>query len=167
MNTVLRRRILSLPRSYARLYTTTNNTLLESPAPSPQRVTPSRNPPHPPTQPQTRLWRRHEARVASRRSPPHSPTQPQTRHEAHEGTTALNVPFNPPGGGPGGNIPGGSGGGAFSFTKSPILDAILTTALGLGAGKIIAQHTCLFLLKYLSFHWRCRLCQMVQDKRPE
>lgn len=126
MNTVLCRRI---PRSYARLYTT-NNTLLESPAP--HRVTPRRNSPRAPTR-QTR----HEARVTPRRS--HPPTQPQTRHEAHEGTTALNVPFNPPGGGPGGNIPGG-GGGAFSFTKSPLLDAILTTALGLGAGKRIAHH---------------------------
>ena len=163
MNTVLRRRRLSLPRSYARLYTT-NNTLVESPA---QRVTPRRNPPHPPTQPQTRQWRRHEARLTLRRSPPHPPTRPQTRHEAHEGTTALNIPFNPPGGGPGGNIPGG--GGAFTFTKSPILDAILTTALGLGAGNSIAQHTRLVLLSivYLSLHWRHCLPEMVQDKRLE
>jgi hypothetical protein len=132
MNTVLRRRI---PRSYARLYHTTNNTLLESPAP--QSVTPRRNPPSPRTvtQPQTR----HETRVRPRRNPPRVPTQPLTRHEAHEGTTALNVPFNPPGGGPGANIPGG--GGAFTFTKSPFLDAMLTTAIGLGAGKSIAKHT--------------------------
>ena len=62
------------------------------------------------------------------------------RHEAHEGTTnALNVPLNLPGGGSGGNTPGG--GGTFSFTKSPILDAMLTAAIGLGAGKSIAQHT--------------------------
>ena len=128
MNTVLRRRILSLPRSYARLYTT-NNTLSES------RVTPRRSPFRAPTQPQTRR----EAPVTPRRIPPRAPTQPQTRHEVQEGTTALNVPFNPPGGGPGGNIPGG--GGVFTFTKSPILDAILTTALGLAAGKSIAQHT--------------------------
>lgn len=128
MNTVLRRRILSLPSSYARLYTS-NKTLLESPAPHP--VTPRPNHPRAPTQPQTR----HEARITSRRSPPRVPTRLQTRHEAQEGTTALNVPFNPPGGGPGGNIPGGGGGGAFTFTRSPILDAILTTALGLGAGK--------------------------------
>lgn len=113
MNTVLRRRIVSLPRSYARLYTT-NNKNVESPAP------------------------RHDTKNTGR-SPPRASTKPQTRHEAHEGTTALNVPFNPPGGGPGGNIP--SGGGAFSFTKSPFLDAMLTTAIGLGAGKSIAQHT--------------------------
>ena len=126
MNTVPPHRILSLPRSYARLYTT-NNTLSESP--TPHRVTPGhqRNPPRASTQPQP-----------PRVTPRPTPTQSQTRHEAHEGTTALNAPFNPPGGGPGGNIPGG--GGAFSFTKSPILDAILTTALGLGAGKSIAQH---------------------------
>lgn len=127
------RRILSLPRSYARQYTT-NNTLLESP--SPQTVTPPRrNPPRTATHQQAR----HEARVRSRRSPPHVPTQPQTRHEAHEGTAALNVPFNPPGGGPGANIPGGGGG--LTFTRSPFLDAMLTTAIGLGAGKSIAQHT--------------------------
>jgi hypothetical protein len=106
MNT-LRRRILSLPRSYARLYTTNNNNA-ESPAPHTSKSTkPS--------------------------------TQPQTRHEAHEGTTALNVPFNPPGGGSGGSIPGG--GGPFTFTNSPILDAMLTTAIGLGAGNsIFAAH---------------------------
>jgi hypothetical protein len=125
MNTVLPRRILSLPRYYTRLYTTNNNNL-ESPAP--QRVTPRQNPP-PTTEPP------HKAHVTPRRSPPHPPTQPETRHEAHEGTTALNVPFNPPGGGPGGNIPGGGG----AFTKSPILDAILATALGLGAGNSIEQ----------------------------
>ncbi|KDR75696.1 hypothetical protein GALMADRAFT_495888 [Galerina marginata CBS 339.88] len=64
----------------------------------------------------------------TRRTP--SPTHPQTRHEAQEGTAAISMPFNPPGGGP--NIPGG-GGGAFSFTNSPVLDAMLTTAIGLGA----------------------------------
>lgn len=129
MSTVLPRRILSIPRSYARLYTT-NNKLSESPL---QPVTPR----HPPTEPQTR---RHKDHVAPRRSPSHPPTQPETRHEAHGGTTALNVPYNPPGGGPGGNIPGGGSGGV-SFTKSPILDAILATALGLAAGNSIAQHT--------------------------
>ncbi|KAH9485518.1 hypothetical protein JR316_0002426 [Psilocybe cubensis] len=58
---------------------------------------------------------------------------PQARHEVHEGTAAISMPFNPPGGGPSG--PGTSGGG-FSFTNSPVLDAILTTAIGLGAGGI-------------------------------
>ena len=158
MSTVLPRRILSLPRSYARLYTT-NNKLPESP---PQRVTPE--PRHPPTEPQRQ---RHKAHVTPRQSPPHPPTQPETRHEAQEGTTALNVPYNPPGGGPGGNTPGGGGGGAYTFTKSPILDAILATALGLGAGNGIAQHIWLILLKYFSFRWRCRLRQMVQDGRLE
>jgi hypothetical protein len=155
MSTVLHRRILSLPRSYARQYTTS-----ESPSPS---VTPRRNPPHTATQPQARR----EAHVRSRRSRSHVPTQPQTRHEAHEGTTALNVPFNPPGGGPGANTPGG--GGALTFTRSPFLDAMLTTAIGLGAGKSIAQYTWIFLLSivYLSLHWRRRLRQMVQDKRLE
>lgn len=133
MSTVLPRRILSLPRSYARLYTT-NNKLPESPPP--QRVTPG--PRHPPTEPQRQ---RHKAHITPRQSPPYPPTQPETRHEAQEGTTALNVPYNPPGGGPGGNTPGGGGGGgAYTFTKSPILDAILATALGLGAGNGIAQH---------------------------
>ncbi|KAF9047399.1 hypothetical protein BJ165DRAFT_1403124 [Panaeolus papilionaceus] len=59
--------------------------------------------------------------------------QPQSRHEIHEGTIALNIPYNPPGGGVGPNIPGGGGGGGGSFTSSPMLDAILTTVVGLGA----------------------------------
>lgn len=63
------------------------------------------------------------------RSPPSAP--PQTRHEAHEGTSAINIPYNPPGGGPAGAAAG------FTFTNSPVLDAILTTAIGLGAGKFI------------------------------
>ena len=157
MNTVLRRQILSLPRSYTRLYST-NNKSEESPAPPNQRFTfrqfppsPSAEPRTPPwwrdeasrrssiyppwtTRPQTRSWQRPED--LSQRSPHPPSTQPQTRHEAHEGTTALNVPFNPPGGGPGANIPGGGGGGG-TFTKNPILDTILATALGLGAGNSI------------------------------
>jgi hypothetical protein len=160
MNTVVHRRILSPPRSYTRLYST-NNTSEESPAPPNQRVTPRRYPPYPPTEPQTRRheapetpqsspyppwitwprtqWQRPEdsATRLNQRSPPRPSTQSQARHEAHEGTTALNVPFNPPGGGSGGNIPGGGGGASFAFTKNPILDAILTTALGLGAGNSI------------------------------
>lgn len=150
MNTVLRRRILSLPRSCARLYTTNNNDVVESPAP--HRVTPQRSPPRAPTQRQTRWIESLRGRLR--------------RREAHEGTIALNVPFSPPGG-PGGNTPGG--GGAFTFTKSPLLDAMLTAAIGLGAGKSIAQHTELVLLSIflLSFHWRRRLRQMVQDKRLE
>ena len=149
MNTVLRRRILSLPRSYTRLYTTNNNNVAESSAP--HRDTPRRSPPRALTQPQTRWIESLRGRLR--------------RREAHEGTTAPNVPLNLPGGGPGGNTPGG--GGAFTFTKSPILDAMLTAAIGLGAGKSIAQHTSLFLLSilFLSLCWRRRLRQMVQDER--
>jgi len=108
-----------------------------------------------------------ETPVPHNKSPPQNlrNTQPQARHEAHEGTTALNVPYNPPGGGPAG-IPGGGG---FSFTNSPILDAMLTTAIGLGAGKSICTHIWLFWLNivYHSVYWRRRIRQMVQDKCPE
>jgi len=48
----------------------------------------------------------------------------------HEGTVALSAPYNPPGGGFSG--PGGGGQG-FTFTNSPMLDAIITTCIGLGA----------------------------------
>lgn len=65
-----------------------------------------------------------------------SPAQLQAPHGTHERTTALNVPINPPGG-PGGSTPGG---GTFTFTNSPILDGMITTAIGLGAGKTICQH---------------------------
>ena len=106
---------------------------------------------------------------------PHTPRSPQcpppsrlqARHEAQEGTTALNLPLNPPGGGPGG---GGPGGGTFTFTNSPILDAMLTTAIGLGAGKRICP-TYLTILSAQygvpSLHWRRCIRQMVQDKRLE
>ncbi|KAF8911485.1 hypothetical protein CPB84DRAFT_920164 [Gymnopilus junonius] len=61
--------------------------------------------------------------------PPPSPSPPpQTQHEVQERTSSINMPFNPPG-----SSPGGGGGGGFTFTKSPILDAMLTTAIGLGA----------------------------------
>ncbi|KAF5393214.1 hypothetical protein D9757_000518 [Collybiopsis confluens] len=56
--------------------------------------------------------------------------QQHPRHEVHEGSEAINVPFNPPGGG-GGPGPGGSGP-SFQFTGSPFLDAALTTVVGLG-----------------------------------
>ncbi|KAG6920194.1 hypothetical protein DXG01_004963 [Tephrocybe rancida] len=52
------------------------------------------------------------------------------RHEVHEGSAAVSIPFNPPGGGAGPNV-GGSGG-TFSFTRWPLLDAALTTVIGLG-----------------------------------
>ncbi|KAH7875390.1 uncharacterized protein C8R40DRAFT_1170476 [Lentinula edodes] len=60
------------------------------------------------------------------------PTQnhPLARHEVQERSEAINMPFNPPGGG-GGPGPGGSGG-SFQFTGSPFFDATLTTLVGLG-----------------------------------
>lgn len=41
----------------------------------------------------------------------------------------MSVPYNPPGGGAGPGI-GGTG---FTFTNSPVLDAVITTCIGLGA----------------------------------
>ncbi|TFK44895.1 hypothetical protein BDQ12DRAFT_621361 [Crucibulum laeve] len=55
---------------------------------------------------------------------------PAPRHEAHEGSLSINVPFNPPGSG-GGPGPGGSGG-SFPLTGSALVDAALTTIIGLG-----------------------------------
>ncbi|KAF9485994.1 hypothetical protein BDN70DRAFT_889709 [Pholiota conissans] len=55
------------------------------------------------------------------------PEVPHARHEVHEGTAQISMPFNPPGGGPSAAPTG------FSFTNSPVLDAILTTAIGLAA----------------------------------
>ncbi|KAJ3857627.1 hypothetical protein EV368DRAFT_77534 [Lentinula lateritia] len=60
----------------------------------------------------------------------HSPA----RHEVQERSEAINIPFNPPGGG-GGPGPGGSGG-SFQFTGSPFFDATLTTLVGLGVGGV-------------------------------
>ncbi|PPQ64938.1 hypothetical protein CVT26_015658 [Gymnopilus dilepis] len=68
-------------------------------------------------------------------NPPQPP--PQTHHEVHERTSSINMPVAPlnlPGGGGAGG--GGGGGGPFTFTNSPLLDALLTTAMGLGAGGI-------------------------------
>jgi hypothetical protein len=62
-----------------------------------------------------------------------TPVQPSPRHEVHEGSAAVNIPFNPPGGGGGPGI-GGSGT-IFPLTSSPLLDAALTTIVGLGMGK--------------------------------
>ena len=72
--------------------------------------------------------------VETLHSPRHTSPQLQVRHEVNKETTTLNVPPNPLGGGSGGSMPGG---GALSFTSHPILDALLTTAIGLGAGKSI------------------------------
>lgn len=52
------------------------------------------------------------------------------RHEVHEGTAAMSIPFNPPGGGGGPGV-GGSGS-LFPITNSPLIDAALTTLIGLG-----------------------------------
>ncbi|KAJ3784891.1 hypothetical protein GGU10DRAFT_387938 [Lentinula aff. detonsa] len=58
-----------------------------------------------------------------------SPAQNHPRHEVHERSEAINIPFNPPGGGG----PGAAGsGGSFQFTGSPFFDATLTTLVGLG-----------------------------------
>lgn len=74
-------------------------------------------------------------------TPPKLPSKPplvnhagsNTRHEVHEGSVAINIPFNPPGGGGGPGL-GGSGS-VFPLTNSPLLDAALTTVIGLGMGK--------------------------------
>lgn len=60
---------------------------------------------------------------------------PLAKHEVQERSEAINIPFNPPGGG-GGPGPGGSGG-SFQFTGSPFFDATLTTLVGLGVGKCL------------------------------
>jgi len=55
------------------------------------------------------------------------------RHEVHEGNAVLNVPFNPPGAGGGPGIGGTSS--AASLTGSALLDAALTTIIGLSMGE--------------------------------
>lgn len=65
-------------------------------------------------------------------APNHHADGHNTRHEVHEGNAAINIPFNPPGGGGGPGI-GGSGS-VFPLTSSPFLDAALTTIIGLGMG---------------------------------
>ncbi|KAL0570951.1 hypothetical protein V5O48_011008 [Marasmius crinis-equi] len=57
-------------------------------------------------------------------------TSHSARHEVHEGSESINIPFNPPGGGAGPNI--GGTGSSFSITRSPMMDAALTTIIGLG-----------------------------------
>ncbi|KAK7472470.1 hypothetical protein VKT23_000584 [Stygiomarasmius scandens] len=54
----------------------------------------------------------------------------RVRHEVHEGSEAINIPFNPPGGGAGPNV-GGSGS-SFKFSGNPLIDAAVTTVIGLG-----------------------------------
>lgn len=66
-----------------------------------------------------------------KRPPPPPPQQSTARHEVQEGTSALSVPWNPPGGGGG---PGPGGGSIFRITKNPFFDAALTTIVGLAMG---------------------------------
>ncbi|KAK7045536.1 hypothetical protein VNI00_007368 [Paramarasmius palmivorus] len=61
---------------------------------------------------------------------PASPTPPRPRHEVHEGSESISIPFNPPGAGGGPNI--GGTGSDTPITRSPLLDAALTTVVGLG-----------------------------------
>lgn len=69
------------------------------------------------------------------RKPAHQPHVDghDVRHEVHEKNTAINIPFNPPGGGGGPGI-GGSGN-VFPITSSPLMDAALTTIVGLAMGN--------------------------------
>ncbi|KAF8653293.1 hypothetical protein AX16_003995 [Volvariella volvacea WC 439] len=55
--------------------------------------------------------------------------KPTPRHEVQEGTEAVNLPYNPPGGGGGPGI--GGGGPAPSLTNIPVLDSALATVIGL------------------------------------
>ena len=55
-------------------------------------------------------------------------------HEQSAPQSSTSSAFNPPGGG--GNLPGGSGSGSlFPITSSPLMDAALTTIIGLGMGE--------------------------------
>ncbi|KAG7091095.1 hypothetical protein E1B28_010150 [Marasmius oreades] len=59
-----------------------------------------------------------------------TPISKAPRHEVHEGTESISIPFNPPGAGSGPNI-GGSGSN-IQITRSALVDAALTTVIGLG-----------------------------------
>ncbi|KAL1745046.1 hypothetical protein HDZ31DRAFT_63534 [Schizophyllum fasciatum] len=59
---------------------------------------------------------------------PRPPRASQHRHDVQEGTVAVNLPFNPPGGAPSPNIPIQPEGGG----RHPLADAALTTIVGLG-----------------------------------
>lgn len=82
--------------------------------------------------------------TAKKTTPPiHHPTPTngqKVHHEVHEGSVAINIPFNPPGGGAGPGL-GGSGS-VFPLTNSPLLDAALTTIIGLGMGESSFQGFC-------------------------
>jgi hypothetical protein len=62
---------------------------------------------------------------------PHSTpaNEQKMHHEVREGSVAINIPSNPPGG----------GGGALPLTSSPLLGAALTTIIGLGIGESSIQ----------------------------
>lgn len=98
------------PSALTRRYTIPAGTA--GPNPTPKKKASVVNPPKPKVQPAGRSV------VA--------PELGHARHEVHEGTATISMPFNPPGGGP--------NAGGFTFTNSPVLDAILTTAIGIGAG---------------------------------
>ncbi len=155
------------------LRATNNNTLLRPWLPrhadtgEPRRrnfTTPT--PGHHPEKPASRPTRKIVASsVVSSTSAPRAlpdPGPPPVRHEVQEGTASINMPFNPPGGGPAA-APGG-----FTFTNSPVLDAILTTAIGLAAGKYQA---CQYLSPTLihnvaSLRGRHPVREMVQEECP-
>ncbi|KAF9259074.1 hypothetical protein L218DRAFT_1080068 [Marasmius fiardii PR-910] len=66
----------------------------------------------------------------TRKSQPHALSTSKTpRHEVHEGTQSINIPFNPPGAGAGPNV--GGTGSSLQLTRSPFMDAALTTIIGL------------------------------------
>ena len=78
-----------------------------------------------------------------------SRAMPHVPHEVHEKTPSINKPT--PGGG------GGGGGGSHnvgrisssvSVSSSPLLDAALTTIVGLGMGKFLVRLVVKFLLSY-------------------
>ena len=72
--------------------------------------------------PRTRLYI-HYSNTNARNNP--KPPDP------HEGTETPNIPYNPPG-----IAQNSTGSGPlFSFTRFPLFDALLTTFIGLGAGK--------------------------------
>ena len=94
-----------------------------------------------------------------------SPTSPHHRHEVQEGTVAVNLPFNPPGGPPTPNIPiqpeGPEGGG-----RHPLADAALTTVVGLGLGGSLRMRRSAQSYPPRSLRRRYRLRLVVQEECP-
>ena len=114
MSSILRvatRRILPSIRSFHPILAHRHFYTTQTPSPPPA----AKNPPPKPKKPSASVP--HATNVTGR----------DARHEVHEGTAALNIPFNPPGaGGP------GIGG---TLTGSALLDAAITTFIGLTFGK--------------------------------